>query len=95
MRLTKSNIKYVKELTMDGLTYGWFVSLGSVSDSREFINYEAYDCMEKKNFKTICKEYPQDLLPVSVRQFIADRERLVFTSETFGNGGNYTEYIYK
>lgn len=95
MRLTKSNIRFVKELTMDGLTYGWYVSLGSVSASREYINYEAYDLMDNRSFRTVCKEYEKEKLPSYVLQFISEHERKIWTSEDFGNGENYTEYIYK
>lgn len=62
MRLTTNNIAFVKELTRDGVTYGWFVAMKSqrVSDARSY----SYT--------------PKFQLPVSVQRFIAERSREVF-----------------
>lgn len=87
MRLSLQNIRFVKELSLDGITYGWYVSMGSVFNSREYINY-AGD-------RTTCEPYDKNLLPSTVRRFIELRNREIFTSESFDDGGNYTEYIYR
>lgn len=70
MNLTVNNIKHVVEYTVNGYSYGWFVSLKShrVSDSRNFINYRG-------GKTTNAIEYPVKDLPKSVQKFIARYER--------------------
>lgn len=59
-----ADIKFVKRIEQDGITYNWFVAHKSnrVSDSRNFINYE--------NGKTVIKEFPKEALPKMVQKFI-------------------------
>lgn len=59
-----TDIKFVKRMEQDGLTYAWFVASKSnrVSDSRQFINYE--------NGKTCVKEYKKEDLPKMIQKFI-------------------------
>ena len=88
MRLAEKNISFVKELTCDGLTYSFFVSMksGRVSDSISYINYE--------NGKTVVKEFAKDRLPVSVQKFIDKHERKEFSADTWKDQ-EYIHYIYK
>lgn len=88
MRLTINNIAFVKELTCDGLTYEWFVSMksGRASDSILYVNYE--------NNKTVVKEFAKDRLPVSVQKFIDKHERKEFSANTWKDQ-EYIHYIYK
>lgn len=90
MRLTTNNIKFVKELIFDGITYGWFVSMksGYVSDCRSYINYE--------NGKTTCKQpFPKNQLPKAVQKFIenSDPELILYDDENIY--GVFTQYIYR
>ena len=59
-----ADIKFVRRMEMNGITYAWFVANKSnrVSDSREYINYE--------NGKTVIKEFPKEALPKMVQKFI-------------------------
>lgn len=59
-----ADIKFVKRLEQDGVTYSWFVASKSnrVSDSRNYVNYE--------NGKTVVKEFPKEALPKMVQKFI-------------------------
>ena len=84
MRLTKNNIRFVKRLEMDGITYGWFVSMvgGRISDSREYINYA--------DGKTVATEYSFDRLPAAVRAFVEGHQESIFTD---GNDSGFMEYI--
>lgn len=67
MRLTANNIKFVRELSKDGITYQWFVSMrsGNVSDSRCYVNYD-------ESGKTVAELYPFDNLPKAVQKYIYD-----------------------
>lgn len=88
MKLTINNIDYVKRLVLDGITYGFYVSMksGNISDSREYMNFE--------NNKTVYSEFSFDRLPETVKKFIVSHHESIFTSASFGTG-NYTEYIYR
>lgn len=80
--LTVKNIKWIKELTKDGITYKWFVSLKK-NDSRVFINYE--------NGKTVVKEYSKDRLPKTVQKFLEDKQRKEYENdEKLG----FVSYVY-
>ena len=59
-----TDIKFVKRMEQDGITYNWFVATKSnrVSDSRSYTNYE--------NGKTVIKEFPKEWLPKMVQKFI-------------------------
>ena len=83
MRLTTNNIKFVKELTCDGITYGWFVS-----DSRNYINYE--------NGKTTCKQtFPKNQLPKAVQKFIENSVPELFLYDEQNTYGALAQYIYR
>lgn len=88
MRLTINNIAFVKELTCDGLTYEWFVSMksGRASDSILYVNYE--------NNKTVVKEFEKDRLPASVRKFIDRHTKREFSKDTYQNK-EFIHYIYE
>lgn len=88
MRLTVNNIAFVKELTCDGLTYSFFVSMksGRVSDSISYINYE--------NNKTVVKEFEKKRLPVSVQKFIDRHTKKEFSKDTYQNK-EFIHYIYE
>ena len=87
MRLTKNNIKFVKRIEKDEVTYCWFVMMksGRISDAREYINY--------LNGRTTAEEYSMDRLPAAVRNFVNEHEESIFCDarETAG----YVEYIYR
>jgi len=87
MRMTKNNIKFVKRLEKDGMTYGWFVSMKSnrISDCREYINY--------RNGRTVVEEYELDRLPKTVRDFVESHEESIFTDERETTG--FATYIYR
>ena len=90
MKLTKNNIKFVKELTCDGITYGWFVAMksGYVSDSRNYINYE--------NGKTTCKQtFPKNQLPKAVQKFIENSVPELFLYDEQNTYGTLAQYIYR
>lgn len=84
MRLKTNNIKFVKELTHNGITYEWFVAMksNSVSDARMFVNHE--------NGRTILAEYPKEMLPKTVQKFLEG-----CTAEELESRGDYITYIHK
>lgn len=84
MKLTVNNIKFVKRMESDGITYEWFVAMKSnrVSDSRMFINYE--------NNRTVVKEFGIDRLPAIVRKFVETHKEEVFSATD-----NHTVYIFR
>lgn len=89
MKLTTNNIKFVKELTCDDRTYGWFVAMksGYVSDSRNYINYE--------DGKTTSKyEFPKEQLPKAVQKFIDNSTRETFEASEH-HGSTFVQYIYR
>ncbi len=90
MRLTENNIKAVRELTADGMTYSWFVVMksGWVSDSRNYINWE--------NGRTTVKEYPLEWLPKAVQNFVKKHERQEEDQKhnTY-KGMEFVHYVYK
>ena len=93
MRLTTNNILFVKELTVGGMPYCWFVSMKSncVSDARE------YKHIDDRGF-TICKEYPRELLPKCVRVFIESSYPETLRAEeqsVFDPEKPFVEYIYR
>lgn len=59
-----ADIKFVKRMEQDGVTYNWFVAHKNnrVGDSRNYVNYE--------NGKTVVKEFPKEALPKMVQKFI-------------------------
>lgn len=83
MRLTKSNIKFVKRYELNGMTYGFYVGVKG-NDGREFINYE--------NGRTVAKEYKAERLPASVRAFLKDHAEEVWTREENGDD-EFVQYI--
>ena len=72
-----TEIKFVKRLEHEGVTYSWFVANKSnrVSDSRNFVNYE--------NGRTVIKEYSKEALPKMVQKFIDSHNEEETTD--FGN----------
>lgn len=83
MRLTTSNIKFVKRYKKDGVTYMWFLAMksGRVSDSREYINYD------ESGKKTCVKEYPAEWLPKTIQNFINSHEEHLITDPEEDNNG--------
>lgn len=84
MKLTESNIRLVRELTRDDITYAYFVCMksGRVSDSREFINYD-------DTGKTVSDYYDEERLPKSVQNFMLKSIRILEN-----DGGIFKSYIY-
>lgn len=91
MRLIENNIKFVKEMQLNGMTYSYFVSMksNSISDSRSYINYE--------NDVTVAKEYEFERLPKSVQNFINHYQHnyRLFDERMENNGSIYSCYIYE
>lgn len=89
MRLTENNIKFVKEKRLNGITYGYFISMKSnlISDCRDYINYE--------NGVTVAKEYEFERLPKTVQNFIKHHEPSRLFDEEEYNGDIYSHYIYE
>lgn len=87
MRMTKNNIKFVKRLEKDGMTYGWHIAMKSnrISDSREYINY--------RNGRTVAEEYKLDRLPKAVQSFVKEHEESIWTDERETTG--FAHYIYR
>lgn len=85
MKLTANNIRFVKRLELNGVTYAWYVGMksGQISDSRYFINYD-------KRGRTCAEPYPMERLPKSVQTFIGSHEERVFSES---NEDNFMEYI--
>lgn len=85
MRLTTDNIKFVKELRNNGMTYSWYVGMKSnyVSDGRNYVHYE--------NGKTVVKEYKKEDLPKAVRKFLEDKREEIFAV----NDEETIVYIYR
>ena len=83
MRLTENNIRFVKEYTVDGITYGWYVCMKSnkVSDGR---NYSAH------GFEL----YPVDKLPKTVQNFIQKHSWEIWNYYE-DHEHEFTTYIYK
>lgn len=91
MRLSINNIRFVKEMTRDGVPYCWYVSLNgfAVSDSRNFVNLD-------ENGRTTCLiEYPKDRLPKTVQKFIEQRTREEFYPEHETKYGAIAHWIYR
>lgn len=84
-----SEIKFVKRMEQDGVTYSWFVANKSnrVSDSRNYINYE--------NGKTCIKPYAKEALPKSVQKFIDSHNEEEFEGFKGFNIEGFKEYIIK
>ena len=85
MRLTTSNIKFVKVLEKNGKPYSWHVAMKSnmLCDSRNFVNHI--------NGKTTADvEYPSSMLPKVVQKFIESK-----TIEMVRCHEEYAEYIYR
>ena len=80
-----SNIKFVKRMECDGVTYGWFIASKNTTTapSREFINYE--------DGKTCIKPYPVENLPKYVKAFIDSHAESLFESI----GDDFKQYIIK
>lgn len=87
MRMTKNNIKFIKRLEKDGMTYGWHIAMKSnrISDSREYINY--------RNGRTVAEEYKLDRLPKAVQSFVKEHEESIWTDERESTG--FAVYIYR
>ena len=85
MRLSLNKIEFVKERTLNGMTYGWFVAMRyyGESDARNYSNYE--------NGRTVATEYPVDRLPETVQKFIQKSDR----KEWSKIGDDFVEYIYR
>ena len=83
MRLAKGNIQFVRRLEKDGITYEWFVVMksGRVSDTRCYVNYV--------NGRTVVKEYPINLLPKAVRDFVKGKTETV----TYETEDGFRQYI--
>lgn len=79
------DIKFVKRLERNGMTYGWFVASRNTAtaQSREYINYE--------NGKTCVKPYPVENLPKYVKAFIDNHAESLFESI----GDEFNQYIIK
>lgn len=87
MRLTENNIKFVKELQLDGIAYEYYVSIKG-GDSRTYINYE--------NNKTVAKEYEFERLPKAVQNFIKNHQhRCRLFSEVEYKGSINSCYVYE
>ena len=71
MRMSEKNIKFVRRMEKDGVTYSYFVSMRRnwVSDCRLYINYE--------NGVTVAKEYEFSRLPVSVQKFLRSHDEVL------------------
>ena len=65
MKLTTNNIRFVKVLVKNGITYEVHVAMKShlVSDSRTYVNYD-------ENGTTVVADYPFEKLPKAVQKFI-------------------------
>ena len=90
MKLTINNIRFVKELTVDGMPYCWYVAMKShcVCDSRE------YKHVDEKGW-TVFEEYPAELLPKTVQKFIQKSIREEFMPEHETKYGAIAHYIYR
>lgn len=88
-RLTINNIQFVKEQTLDGRAYGWFVSVkGGASEARDFRDYDVYG-------RSTSSEYSADRLPKTVQRYIESHRAETFTTFTNPDGSVFTEYIYR
>lgn len=67
MKLTKNNIKFVKQRLRDGLTYNYYVAMKSnnISDNRLYCNYE--------NNKSTADYYEFERLPKTVQKFVKEK----------------------
>lgn len=83
-----SNIKSVRRLEFDGITYAWFVASKEPfrTPSREYIHYE--------NGRTCVKSYPFEMLPKYVKDYITrhNGETLIYTEPT---DDRYKHYLIK
>jgi hypothetical protein len=86
MRLTTNNIKFVKELTHNGTTYSWFVSLKEQAFSQSFTNYN-------EEGRTIVAEYTKDRLPKAVQKFLENKNAELFSINDRDEA--YVTYIYR
>lgn len=88
MRLKKDNIRFVTRLEYDGVTYAWHVGMKSslAFDNRDYANYE--------DGSTVVDDYPIDLLPKSVREFVKSHaETQIESSDIDGHHFNRYRYI--
>lgn len=93
MKLTRGNIMFVKENTLNGITYSWHVAMrsNSISDSRHY-------CHTDKEGRTIVEQYRRECLPATIQKYINNSHREVFyeREEPSGyTGGHYVQYIYR
>ena len=88
-KLTVNNIEFVKERTLDGMTYGWAVALkGGVSQLRDYTNYD-------ENGRTIAAEYSLDRLPKTVQKYVQSHNAKTWASDTNKDGSEFVVYIYE
>lgn len=85
-RLTYNNIKFIKELTKDGVPYEYYVAMktGNVSDGR------FYARIDERGRVTDNKEYPFEKIPSTVQKFLENHTR-----ELFSERDDHATYIYQ
>lgn len=90
MRLTANNIRFVKELTTNGITWGWHIAMKDyqLSSARYYTNTD-------KNGMNMHTEYPKELLPKSVQKFLENSQRELYQTIENKKYGQYVEYIYQ
>lgn len=91
--MKKTDIRFVKERKLNGITYGYFVAHKSyaVSDSRDYCNY--------KNGVTTSDYYNINRLPRFIQAFISEHTPELIEENTITNKSGieetYSCFIYK
>ncbi len=85
MRLTKYNIKFVKESICNDLTYAYYV----VMNDLEIVSY-----INHENNRTVVKEFKKEWLPKTVQTFIKEHNKKIF-SKMEDETDIYIQYIYE
>ena len=90
MRLTANNIRFVKELTTNGITWGWHVAM------KDYQPFSArYYRNTDKNGVNMHTEYPKESLPKSVQKYLENNKKELYQTIETKNFGKYVEYIYQ
>lgn len=90
MRLATNNILFVKELTTNGITWGWHVAMKDyqLSSARYYTNTD-------KNGVNVHTKYPKEWLPKSVQKFLEKNKKELYQTIENKKYGDYVEYIYR
>lgn len=89
MKLTKNNIKFVKQRLRDEITYNYYVAMKSnnISDNRLYCNY--------KNNKSTTDYYKFERLPKTVQKFVIEKYKaksFFYTEEYYEENDGLHKY---